>query len=418
MNPKTNSYIFYAFNKKWRSINACCQYYQVRYGSVLSYKRIHGCTTEEAIEYYRNLKKQNIFYFKKNRWTSLEECCDFYNINFNSLCTYMYKNKTSKEEALEYYYQHYQNERFTFNNITYDSFTKCCEDLGVTAICIKRYARKKHFILRRALISYLNYYNKRKFYFRDQEYKTFTECCRKFSCTASNVIAYAKRHHISKSEALEAYITKNKGKRNFIFHGVFYSSIKECCDKLGLNADRVYVRSWKLKVSKEESIEYFYQKKNQCFEWNGIAYPTLAECCQVYHIPEGTVKSWAYRENCSLQEALQCCIEKRENMKIYYEGVLYDNLEDCCKKYQINRQSVHSYRHRNKGCDISEAIDYIRDITEKTKFIWIEGSVYQSLPVFCKLNAISVISVRDKARKKNISLQESAKYYIERKKTV
>ena len=61
MNINNSKYIFYAFNKKWKSIRECCKYYEVRYGSVMSYKRIHKCTAEEAIAYCRNLKKLGIF---------------------------------------------------------------------------------------------------------------------------------------------------------------------------------------------------------------------------------------------------------------------------------------------------------------------------------------------------------------------
>lgn len=96
MNSNNCRFIFYAFNKKWKSINECCKHFEVRYGSVMSYKRIHKCTAEEAIAYYRNLKKLGIFYFKKVRWTDLKECCDYYNINYKSLCTYMQKIKYQK----------------------------------------------------------------------------------------------------------------------------------------------------------------------------------------------------------------------------------------------------------------------------------------------------------------------------------
>ncbi len=124
MNSNNCRFIFYAFNKKWKSINECCKHFEVRYGSVMSYKRIHKCTAEEAIAYYRNLKKLGIFYFKKVRWTDLKECCDYYNINYKSLCTYMQKNKISKEEAFSHYYQYYKYNRFTYNHVTYDSFRR------------------------------------------------------------------------------------------------------------------------------------------------------------------------------------------------------------------------------------------------------------------------------------------------------
>lgn len=145
MNINNSKYIFYAFNKKWKSIRECCKYYEVRYGSVMSYKRIHKCTAEEAIAYCRNLKKLGIFYFKKVRWTDLKECCDYYNINYKSLCTYMQKNKISKEEALSHYYQYYKYNRFTYNHVTYDSFAACCEAYNIKSVCVRRYARKNIF---------------------------------------------------------------------------------------------------------------------------------------------------------------------------------------------------------------------------------------------------------------------------------
>ena len=61
-----------------------------------------------------------------------------------------------------------------------------------------------------------------------------------------------------------------------------------------------------------------------------------------------------------------------------------------------------------------EAIDYIRKITKQRQFIWEDGSVYESINSFCRMKSISVSSVRDKARKKGMSLQEAAKYYIEK----
>ena len=98
----------------------------------------------------------------------------------------------------------------------------------------------------------------------------------------------------------------------------------------------------------------------------------------------------------------------------YYKGDRYKDLKECCKQYGINVQSVHSYRFRNIDSDYDEAIDYIRKITKQRQFIWEDGSVYESINSFCRMKSISVSSVRDKARKKGMSLLEAAKYYIER----
>ena len=129
------------------------------------------------------------------------------------------------------------------------------------------------------------------------------------------------------------------------------------------------------------------------------------------------VRNRAWRKNCSAQEAFRHCLIRKKNLEMdafYYKGDRYKDLKECCKQYGINVQSVHSYRFRNKNSDYDEAIDYIRKITKQRQFIWEDGSVYESINSLCRMKSISVSSVRDKARKKVMSLQEAAKYYIER----
>ena len=201
------------------------------------------------------------------RWTDLKECCDYYNINYKSLCTYMQKNKISKEEALSHYYQYYKYNRFTYNHVTYDSFAACCMAYEIKPICVRRYAKRKHFLLRHALSSYLNYHNKRKIYFCEQEYITFTSCCRAFGCNASYVSAYAKRHGISREEALKFYINrieKQEGQkidsRTFVFRDSIYHDLSDCCRNLGINVRSVYGYMWRTKKSRVEAVEYYYTK--------------------------------------------------------------------------------------------------------------------------------------------------------------
>ena len=67
----------------------------------------------------------------------------------------MQKNKISKEEAFSHYYQYYKYNRFTYNHVTYDSFAACCMAYEIKPICVRRYAKRKHFLLRHALSSYL-----------------------------------------------------------------------------------------------------------------------------------------------------------------------------------------------------------------------------------------------------------------------
>ena len=274
------------------------------------------------------------------RWTDLKECCDYYNINYKSLCTYMQKNKISKEEAFSHYYQYYKYNRFTYNHVTYDSFAACCMAYEIKPICVRRYAKRKHFLLRHALSSYLNYHNK-------------------------NI---------------------------FLRTGIYYIYIMlqsiwmQCILCVGIRKTARNIQ--------RRSFEILYQS-----------------------VSLKAVRNRAWRKNCSAQEAFRHCLKRKKHLEMdafYYKGDRYKDLKECCKQYGINVQSVHSYRFRNKDSDYDEAIDYIRKITKQRQFIWEDGSVYESINSFCRMKSISVSSVRDKARKKGMSLQEAAKYYIER----
>lgn len=233
------------------------------------------------------------------RWTDLKECCDYYNINYKSLCTYMQKNKISKEEALSHYYQYYKYNRFTYNHVTYDSFAACCMAYEIKPICVRRYAKRKHFLLRHALSSYLNYHNKRKIYFCGQEYITFTSCCRAFGCNASYVSAYAKRHGISREEALKFYINrieKQEGQkidsRTFVFRDSIYHDLSDCCRNLGINVSSVYGYMWRTKKSRVEAVEYYYTKNAE------------------ESISVSSVRDKVRKKGMSLQEAAKYYIER------------------------------------------------------------------------------------------------------------
>ena len=206
--------------------------------------------------------------------------------------------------------------------------------------------------------------------------------------------------------------------RTFVFRDSFYHDLSDCCRNLGINVSSVYGYMWRTKKSRVEAGEYYYTKNaEEQFEWESVLYPSLSVCCMKFNVSLKAMRNRAWRKNCSAQEAFRHCLKRKKNLEMdtfYYKGDRYKDLKECCKQYGINVQSVHSYRFRNKDSDYDEAIDYIRKITKQRQFIWEDGSVYESINSFCRMKSISVSSVRDKARKKGMSLQEAAKYYIER----
>ena len=93
------------------------------------------------------------------------------------------------------------------------------------------------------------------------------------------------------------------------------------------------------------------------------------------------------------------------NMKMYNDIIvgLYSPKELVEWDQEINHATDGDSQESYLCLDYDEAIDYIRKITKQRQFIW-DGSVYESINSFCRMKSISVSSVRDKARKKGMSL--------------
>lgn len=204
-------YSFFAFGKKWKSIAACCEYYGIKYTSVMQYKSDYKCDTETALQHYIDYKNK-CFYFRKKKWHSIKECCEFYNINYKAFLACKSNWNLSVEESLEKYINMDKNSRFIFRGVTYDSFVDCCKAWHVNPVMVDRYRRKKKLMRRRGLIEYIKYKEKKMektaFCFENETYKTFTECCNCYGIKAPLVRAYAKRHSVSLDLALTHYLSK------------------------------------------------------------------------------------------------------------------------------------------------------------------------------------------------------------------
>lgn len=485
-------YSIYAFNKKWPSLKKCCDHYNVCYSSVCSFKSTHKCTNEEAINHYRQLKKEESFYFKKKRWNNLTKCCNEYDLDPELVRAYKRAHNLTLEEALKQYYKYKKDQEFAFNKVVYPSFSACCRAYSVSESGVRNYAKKKHFLLRHALSRYLQARDEEHCNFRGTNYLSFSACCAEYGVHPGEIRNYAYRHGISKEQALEHILTtqhnenlvntesklfpdnrdfsyggnkylsvsdvcniynidpcnvRNYIKRNgvsreqaldlytaevrdflgpleekissrsFDFEGQIYKNLARCCDEYNISLKSVYCYRSRLKKTKQEAVEYYknlYEKRK--VTWGGVTYSDLGTCCEALNLEKAVVYRRMYYYNFSAPEAIEFILNQ-ESSSFYYEDKLYDSIPECCAQYNISSKSVHSYLFRNNSKDIPAAIDYIRRVTEKTQFVWEDGTIYKSLPVFCKEKGISASSVRDRARKKNVSLVDSAKYYLEKKES-
>lgn len=80
--------------------------------------------------------------------------------------------------------------KFIFNGVTYNSFADCCHAHSVKPILVERFRRRNKLMRRKALIGYLKYKEKKAnavtFCFANITYHTFTECCNCYGLIVMN----------------------------------------------------------------------------------------------------------------------------------------------------------------------------------------------------------------------------------------
>ena len=127
---------------------------------------------------------------------------------------------------------------------------------------------KKHFLLRHAFASYLNYHNKRKNCISaDRNILHLHHVAEHLDAMHLMCRHTQNGTEISREEALKFYINrieKQEGQkidsRTFVFRDSIYHDLSDCCRNLGINVRSVYGYMWRTKKSRVEAVEYYYTK--------------------------------------------------------------------------------------------------------------------------------------------------------------
>lgn len=96
---------------------------------VLQHAHDYNCTFEEAISQMLENKQKKEFVFRNRKWLSLDTCCDFYKINKYSVQQLQYQCGYTVQEALERSINHANLLRFKYKGKNYASFRECCKEL-------------------------------------------------------------------------------------------------------------------------------------------------------------------------------------------------------------------------------------------------------------------------------------------------
>lgn len=438
--------------RTFESKHKCCNFYGICYRSVMAYQNQYKCKTEEAITHFIELKKSKEIIFRNRKWASIKTCCEFYDINEASVKTDMWNRKCTPQEAIERAIEWKKAHEITYHGVKYPSLPQCCEELGINPISVRLYMEKNGVSSTRAITHYIKSKKQRIFAFRGKEYNSFTECCLAYDLNPKIVRSAAYRTKSSLPETLEKNVShmegcvpqestgndensgnkviskkRHRAKEPFFYEGEKYVSLGQCCEIYGINETSVRARAWRIHCTWEEAVKHFIEKSNadelkKIFVYKGKEYQSVAECCRKYDVRAASVRNRASSTGCSIEEALDHFIKKKivtKKNEFVFRNKIYETLEECCEVYGVNANSVSSRKYR-LGCSTDESLEHfiankeiIEERIQKFTFKWTE---YPSLRACCKKYGIEDACVRQRARDKNCSIEESFEHFMTRKR--
>lgn len=438
--------------RTFESKHKCCNFYGICYRSVMAYQNQYKCRTEEAITHFIELKKSKEIIFRNRKWASIKTCCEFYDINEASVKTDMWNRKCTPQEAIERAIEWKKAHEITYHGVKYPSLPQCCEELGINPISVRLYMEKNGVSSTRAITHYIKSKKQRIFAFRGKEYNSFTECCLAYDLNPKIVRSAAYRTKSSLPETLEKNVShmegcvpqestendensgnkviskkRHRAKEPFFYEGEKYVSLGQCCEIYGINETSVRARAWRIHCTWEEAVKHFIEKSNadelkKIFVYKGKEYQSVAECCRKYDVRAASVRNRASSTGCSIEEALDHFIKKKivtKKNEFVFRNKIYETLEECCEVYGVNANSVSSRKYR-LGCSTDESLEHFiankEIIEERIQKFTFKGTEYPSLRACCKKYDIEDACVRQRARDKNCSIEESFEHFMTRKR--
>lgn len=331
--------------KTFESKRKCCKYYGICYRSVMAYQDRHKCRTEEAVTHFIELKKSKEIIFRNRKWSSIKTCCEFYDLNVDSVKTNIWNRKCTPQEALEQALETKKKREILYHGVKYPSLPKCCEEFGINPVSVRLYMDENGVSATRAITHYIKSKEKRTFTFKGKEYESFSKCCLAYGQKQNSVSAMAHNAGCSNAEMLEKIV----------------AHMKDCVPLNDMEKDKAFEEQVLYKERHRAQEAFFCEGKI----FRGTEYPSLRACCKKYGIDDMCVRQRAKDKNCSLEESFHHFMTRKRkkllnNPEFEYHGTIYLSLKACCEELEISKNSVVS-RSRRTGCSLQEAVDhYVR----------------------------------------------------------
>ena len=95
---------------------------------------------------------------------------------------------------------------FSINSKEYSSVTECCNDLNIDYEKFVRYYKENSYRLETCIYRYLKECKDRTVIVNGVKYKSLNDCCRQFNLEYGTVIKCRDRKGITSSEAVQLYL--------------------------------------------------------------------------------------------------------------------------------------------------------------------------------------------------------------------
>lgn len=356
------------------------------------------------------------FEFRGKIYPSCMACCKKFSISYNNVLHRRAKYNISLQDSVEYYVS--KNEcNFIFGGMRYKNLKECCDTLGIKHTSVLDKHHKTGKSIEDCIQHFIEYKENMKFIFRGVEYNSIQDCCDKFEVSYKYVYYKARHENISKEQALEE--TLYKGKSCFVFNGVEYASFSECCKSLGLSDSTVTSYATSRSITKEEALRrYLNDQVNPSFVFRNIKYTSISACCKEFGILLKKVRQISNNKNVSMEEAIELAIEERQNntsVPVIFRGIEYKSWRKCCEKFGVSYNTLNA-RARRDNITNEEALERIiankrRNYREPFSY---NGKRFNSFTSCCKELNVARSSIVSICKTTGMSREDAITHFLER----
>lgn len=424
---------------EYRSKKECCLAFGLKSRTIAAYSRSHDMSFESALDLHISIDVDmysnaeflygNTYVYRGVMYKSKKDCCLAFGLKFKTVSSYAYSHDISFETALD---KHIDGEivqgeiGYTYRGVEYKSKKDCCSAFGLQYSTVTAYRYRHNITFECALDKYVD--NKVDFRAKAIElngnvYNFIKDCCEDLEISYDVLKRFKNHNNLdSISDAINVYLNHDNNLYNgksICIDGVYYSSVHECCNALGLCNSSVYTIMRRSNCDAQTAISYLKKHRVKAIEYNGVVYKSMRDCCKQLDLDYDRIKGYMKRNNCEFDFAVDYILA-HDKKDICIDGMCYKSLSDCLRDMNLSYSTVRSVFISGKFDTIEEAVCSLRQrkqdglLNSNVKYkVSILDKSYESLGSCCSDLGISKSAFTAfKSNMKIDSVLEALKYYI------